>query len=105
VAGLWTAGTPVIYVVWHARLLVLPYLYRGRDFRVLISRSRDGERVARLVRRFGFVVVRGSSSKGERGASGVSRVRSTKVTAWWWCPTALVARPRRSSRAWSPSHA
>ena len=69
VAGLWTAGTPVIYVVWHARLLVLPYLYRDRDLRVLISRSRDGERVARLVRRFGFVVVRGSSSKG--GAGGL----------------------------------
>ena len=69
VADLWAARTPVIYVVWHARLLVLPYLYRGRGFRVLISRSRDGERIARLVRRFGFMVVRGSSSKG--GAGGL----------------------------------
>jgi len=69
VAGLWATGTPVIYVVWHARLLVLPYLYRDRGFRVLISRSRDGEMIARLVRRFGFVVVRGSSSRG--GAEGL----------------------------------
>ncbi len=68
-AGLWATGTPVIYVVWHARLLVLPYLYRDRGFRVLISRSRDGEMIARLVRRFGFVVVRGSSSRG--GAEGL----------------------------------
>ena len=69
VAGLWAAGTPVIYVVWHARLLVLPYLYRDRGFRVLISRSRDGEMIARVVRRFGFVAVRGSSSRG--GAEGL----------------------------------
>lgn len=69
VAALWASGTPVIYVVWHARLLMLPYLYRDRGLRVLISRSRDGEMIARLVRRFGFVVVRGSSSRG--GAEGL----------------------------------
>jgi len=66
---LWTSRTPAIYVVWHARLLLLPYLYGHRGARVLISRSRDGEMVARLVRRFGFVVVRGSSSRG--GAGGL----------------------------------
>ena len=69
VGALWTTRTPVIYVVWHARLLVLPYLYRDRGLRALISRSRDGELVARLVRRFGFVVLRGSSSRG--GAGGL----------------------------------
>ena len=66
---LWTSRTPAIYVVWHARLLLLPYLYGHRGARVLISRSRDGDMVARLVRRFGFVVVRGSSSRG--GAGGL----------------------------------
>src|SRR5262252_7644828 len=44
---LWTSRTPAIYVVWHARLLLLPYLYGHRGARVLISRSRDGEMVAR----------------------------------------------------------
>jgi lysophospholipid acyltransferase (LPLAT)-like uncharacterized protein len=48
---------------------MLPYLYRDRGLRVLVSRSRDGEMIARLVRRFGFVVVRGSSSRG--GAEGL----------------------------------
>jgi lysophospholipid acyltransferase (LPLAT)-like uncharacterized protein len=66
---LWASDTAAIYVVWHARLLLLPYLYGHRGARVLISRSRDGEMVARLVRRFGFVVVRGSSSRG--GAGGL----------------------------------
>lgn len=69
VARLWTTGTPIIYVVWHARLLLLPYLYRDRGLWVLISRSRDGEMVAGLARRFGFTVVRGSSSRG--GAGGL----------------------------------
>lgn len=69
VAALWAARTPAIYVVWHSRLLLLPYLYRDRGLRVLISRSRDGELVARLVHRFGFEVVRGSSTRG--GAGGL----------------------------------
>ncbi|HTY79616.1 MAG TPA: lysophospholipid acyltransferase family protein [Candidatus Bathyarchaeia archaeon] len=69
VAPLWAARTPAIYVVWHARLLLLPYLYRHRGLHVLISRSQDGEMVAGLVRRFGFTVVRGSSSRG--GAYGL----------------------------------
>lgn len=68
-APLWTAGTPAIYVAWHSRLLLLPYIYRNRGLRVLISRSEDGEMIARMVRRFGFVPVRGSSSRG--GAEGL----------------------------------
>src|SRR5262249_60493325 len=72
VEPLWASNTPAIYVVWHARLLLLPYLYGRSGARVLISRSRDGEMVARLVRRFGFVVVRGSSSRG--GGGGPPRV-------------------------------
>ena len=69
VEPLWASHTPAIYVVWHARLLLLPHLYGHRGARVLISSSRDGEMVARLVRRFGFEVVRGSSSRG--GAGGL----------------------------------
>jgi lysophospholipid acyltransferase (LPLAT)-like uncharacterized protein len=69
VEPLWAAGAPLIYVVWHARLLLLPYLYRRRGFRALVSRSEDGAMIADLVRRFGFVTVRGSSSRG--GAEGL----------------------------------
>jgi len=69
VERLWVAGAPLIYVVWHARLLLLPYLYRGRGLRALVSQSEDGTMVAGLLRKFGFVVVRGSSSRG--GAQGL----------------------------------
>jgi lysophospholipid acyltransferase (LPLAT)-like uncharacterized protein len=69
VEPLWAAGVPVIYVAWHARLLLLPYLYRGRGVRALISLSEDGAMVSGLAARFGFVTVRGSSSRG--GAEGL----------------------------------
>lgn len=69
VTPLWRAGEPVIYAVWHGRILLLPLLYGWRRARVLASRSRDGELVTRFVRRFGLEVVRGSSSRG--GAQGL----------------------------------
>ena len=69
VEPLWAAGAPAIYVVWHARLLLLPYLYRRRGLRALISHSEDGSMISDVVRRFGFVTVRGSSSRG--GAEGL----------------------------------
>lgn len=63
--ALWSAGRPVIYAVWHGRILMLPYLYgRRRRVHVLTSRSRDGEILSRFVQGFGAAVVRGSSSRG-----------------------------------------
>jgi len=64
IAPLWAARTPLIYALWHGRLLLLPYLYGHRGAHVLTSRSRDGEIVARWIRGFGLEPVRGSSSRG-----------------------------------------
>lgn len=64
VAPLWAARAPIIYAVWHGRILLLPRLYGRRGSHVLASRSRDGELVARWLTRFGLVPVRGSSSRG-----------------------------------------
>jgi len=68
---LWSARRPVLYAVWHARILMIPWLnarlartHGARPVRVLASRSRDGELVARWVTRFGLRVARGSSSRG-----------------------------------------
>lgn len=61
----WDAGAPVIYAIWHGRMLMMPYLYgQVRQVYVLASRSRDGEFVSRFVQGFGVRVVRGSSSQG-----------------------------------------
>ena len=64
VAPLWAAHAPIIYAVWHGRILLLPRLYGRRGSHTLASRSRDGELVARWISRFGLVPVRGSSTRG-----------------------------------------
>lgn len=62
----------VIFAFWHSRLLLMPYIYRGRDAAVLISRHRDGEIISRTMSRFGFSSVRGSSTRG--GASALRQM-------------------------------
>ena len=53
--------------LWHNRLLVLPFILRrftpNRRGAALISASRDGDLLTQAIHRFGFDVVRGSSSK------------------------------------------
>ena len=58
-----------VYVFWHRALLLAAYRYRKLGIRILISPSFDGELIARVVERLGFVPLRGSSSRG--GASGL----------------------------------
>src|SRR3954464_15980765 len=53
-----------IYAFWHQCLFTASYRYRSRGMAVLISRSFDGELIARVVERFGYRPVRGSSSRG-----------------------------------------
>lgn len=60
----WGRGEPVIFVLWHGRLLPLAYLHRGQGVVGLVSQSRDGEQIAALLDRWGFGLVRGSSSRG-----------------------------------------
>lgn len=57
-------GQPVIFALWHGRLLALAYGFRGNGFVPMISRSSDGEYIARVVERWGYVPVRGSASRG-----------------------------------------
>jgi lysophospholipid acyltransferase (LPLAT)-like uncharacterized protein len=69
VASLLGARTPAIFVMWHSRVLILPVVYGRRlPMWALISRSRDGEIVARYLERLGLKAVRASSSRG--GAAG-----------------------------------
>ncbi len=61
-AGLRREKKPVILLVWHGRLFLAPYFFRGRGIMPLISPSRDGEIIAQIVERWGYKVSRGSSS-------------------------------------------
>jgi lysophospholipid acyltransferase (LPLAT)-like uncharacterized protein len=69
----------VIYAFWHGRMLISSYSHRWQKIHVLISQHRDGELIARIIERLGFVSVRGSTTRGgtkaifemaEKGASG-----------------------------------
>lgn len=58
----------VIYTLWHGRLLPLTYYHRRQNIATLISQSSDGEYIARVVERWGYTAMRGSSSRGGSGA-------------------------------------
>jgi lysophospholipid acyltransferase (LPLAT)-like uncharacterized protein len=69
----------VLYAFWHGRMLILSYSHRWQKNHVLISQHRDGELIARIIKRLGFVSVRGSTTRGgtkalfemaKKGASG-----------------------------------
>jgi len=65
----WSGGTPVVLAFWHGRMLYFVHLYHRHRLTVLVSRSRDGEFISRILQRFGVHVTRGSSSRG--GARGL----------------------------------
>ena len=57
-------GRPVIFALWHGRLLPLLWHHRAEGIAVLISEHADGELVARVAHSLGFRTVRGSTSRG-----------------------------------------
>jgi len=58
----------VIGPFWHRSVIPATWFFRGRGIAVMTSRSFDGEYIARIIERFGFAAVRGSSSRGGSGA-------------------------------------
>ncbi len=72
-----TIPGPTVYAFWHRSLLLAAYRFRGQGIAILISRSFDGELIARTVERLGFVAVRGSSTRGGSvGLRGMERAFS-----------------------------
>ena len=59
-----SAGRGFIYAFWHGRQVFLAYLHQGDRIRPLVSKSGDGELIARVCRSFGLEAVRGSTSRG-----------------------------------------
>jgi lysophospholipid acyltransferase (LPLAT)-like uncharacterized protein len=69
-----TYEKPVIYSFWHRAVFASAWLWREIGFAVMVSRSFDGEYIARTIEKLGFVAVRGSSSRG--GATGLLGLKS-----------------------------
>jgi len=61
-------GKRFIVAFWHGRIFLGTYAFRNRGIVVMTSQNRDGEYIARVIRRFGYGVARGSSTRGSRGA-------------------------------------
>jgi lysophospholipid acyltransferase (LPLAT)-like uncharacterized protein len=57
-----------IWCFWHRCVLPATYLFRYQGLAVMTSRSFDGEYIARIIQKLGFIAVRGSSSRGAVGA-------------------------------------
>ncbi len=53
-----------IIAFWHGQQLMMPLAYRGSGASILISQHRDGEIIARIMKRFQFQAVRGSTTRG-----------------------------------------
>jgi lysophospholipid acyltransferase (LPLAT)-like uncharacterized protein len=54
---------PLIASFWHACMIPATYACRNLGIRVMSSNSYDGEYMGRIIRKFGFVAVKGSSSR------------------------------------------
>ncbi|MBA3853816.1 MAG: hypothetical protein C0503_05335 [Gemmatimonas sp.] len=62
------AGKPYLLAVWHGQLLGAVWANRFRDIHALASTHGDAEIIARMMHRWGYHFVRGSSSQGGREA-------------------------------------
>jgi lysophospholipid acyltransferase (LPLAT)-like uncharacterized protein len=89
---------PVVYAFWHRCLLASAWRFRNRGVTILISRSFDGELIARTVERLGFVAVRGSSSRD--GTAGLRSLHRAYLAGHYCAITAdgprgpaMVAKP------------
>ena len=65
---------PLIVSFWHACIIPATYICRNIGVRVMSSFSYDGEYMGRIIRNFGFVAVKGSSSRSSiRALLGLRR--------------------------------
>ena len=67
------AGDPFVYAVWHGQQLLLLGAHPDEPCTVLVSRSRDGARLAGLLDAFGLGLSRGSTSRGAFGGARALR--------------------------------
>jgi lysophospholipid acyltransferase (LPLAT)-like uncharacterized protein len=58
------SGRPPIMAFWHGRILSGTWVFRNRGIAVMASANFDGQWIARIIERFGFRAVMGSSSRG-----------------------------------------
>lgn len=55
---------PLILCFWHRAIFTSTYAFRNQKIGVITSESFDGEYIARVISKFGYTPIRGSSSRG-----------------------------------------
>ena len=58
------AGERIVFCLWHDELFPLMHVKRQLDIVTVVSASRDGEMLARVLQRLGLRTARGSSNRG-----------------------------------------
>ncbi|MBM4251687.1 MAG: DUF374 domain-containing protein [Deltaproteobacteria bacterium] len=88
------AGGSFCLALWHEQLFASILAHRGQKFAPLASLSADGDIVTRVMARFGFQTVRGSSSRGGPEA----RDQLVHMTKDGWFTAITVDGPRGPRR-------
>lgn len=60
-------GVPIIYTCWHGRLFIVPHIRpKDKDVDCIVSNNKDGEIIARVLKKCGFGAIRGSANKTKK---------------------------------------
>ena len=86
---------PLIVSFWHSCIIPATYICRDMGVRVMSSYSYDGEYMGRIIRNFGFVAVKGSSSRNPVRLCSGCAARS-EMAGRWLLP--LMARADRDTK-------
>ena len=65
------ANKNYVLAFWHGSMLLPWYVHRGKKMIALISKSKDGDLLARVLKNWKYGVIRGSSSTGGDVALGI----------------------------------
>lgn len=79
VAAAKQAGRQVVLTHWHGETFCLPHLRKQKPYRfvAIVSQSKDGEIMARMLESLGLVTARGSASRG--GVRALVKARRTML--------------------------
>jgi len=83
-----------IFAFWHSRILMLSYLYKRLGAAILVSKSKDGEIIAQILKRQGHKTIRGSTSRhGVRALARLIKALKEEI-----CPGVVVPDGPRGPR-------
>ena len=60
-----------VLAFWHGQMLLAWYLHRNKNFTALISKSKDGDLLEKILKHWKYNIVRGSSNDGGNIALGI----------------------------------